>query len=295
MPNWVTNTVKAENWNILKEKLTRVIIDEKEAKELEIKVGDRIVDFNILLPRPKELDIVSGSGSYMTSRTFQKDKLQLQKCLIDPFLAEKYNGTLTQDEFVEAVKNSISLHLADFIQVYDLSATDEQKLNDNLDNIIKGFYNLHKFGCTDWYDWSIKTWGTKWNASLDGLVIDENAQVIYFQTAWSMPYGIIEELSKFTPVTIAFADEDIGSNYGIFEFVNGIVNENILDSRNGSMGEALAIQGYGEDYIEEYFGEENYTDEDIQEYWSCSRDEHIENVRADFKNAEALLKECKII
>jgi len=78
---------------------------------------------------------------------------------------------------------------------------------------------------TAWYDWSIKHWGTKWNAyhfSFDASILDKNSMV--FLTAWSAPHPVISRLASLYPdisFVHAWADEDIGQNCGQREYQNG--------------------------------------------------------------------------
>jgi hypothetical protein len=61
--------------------------------------------------------------------------------------------------------------------------------------------NMKKYGATDWYDWCVKNWGTKWDA--DGLKRDEVGEYSY-ATAWG-PFGnnLIAALSRKYP-TLSF-------------------------------------------------------------------------------------------
>lgn len=98
---------------------------------------------------------------------------------------------------------------------------------------------IDKYGACEWYDWSIKNWNTKWNAT---DIIDE-IDLIEFNTAWSTPVNIIKVLSeKFPEVEfkIEYADEDIGSNCGTYIFKNG---EMIFD-KEGDLEFACHIRGY---------------------------------------------------
>lgn len=89
---------------------------------------------------------------------------------------------------------------------------------------------IKKYGCANWYDWSIANWGTKWNAySFDEYVSEGN--VIIFNTAWSTPKPVILALSKKyseLEFEVIYADEDWGHNYGEYTFKNG---ETIQDER----------------------------------------------------------------
>lgn len=62
--------------------------------------------------------------------------------------------------------------------------------------------NLKYFGYKNWYDWSVGTWGTKWDIGKEDEFAP-NAEIIagemavYFSSAWSPPieaYKILEEL-----------------------------------------------------------------------------------------------------
>ena len=77
-------------------------------------------------------------------------------------------------------------------------------------------------GATDWYEWSIEHWGTKWNAYQTEVSEDET--VVRFDTAWSHPWPVIEALSKKFPehvLEVAYADEDLGHNFGMYRVLDG--------------------------------------------------------------------------
>jgi hypothetical protein len=67
----------------------------------------------------------------------------------------------------------------------------------------------------NWYQWSCSHWGTKWNAY--DMVVDTDG--IRFETAWSCPEPIVRKLAEMLPGVEwqwAYADEDIGSNCGLW-------------------------------------------------------------------------------
>lgn len=84
----------------------------------------------------------------------------------------------------------------------------------------KAVNNIRRYGYKDWYDWNRANWGTKWNA----ITTDVEGDTIIFQTAWSHPELVIKKLSEMFPdatFDLDYADEDIGSNCGSLEYING--------------------------------------------------------------------------
>lgn len=88
------------------------------------------------------------------------------------------------------------------------------------DNIYQGPLGKKEkelYGENNWYDWSIKNWGVKWNACDTYL----NKNEIWFNTPWDGVPKLIYELAKQFPESkfkYIFADEDMFRNTGIFEF-----------------------------------------------------------------------------
>ena len=222
MPNYVKNKVTCANMDELKKLLLN---------------KDENVDFNIVLPRPKDLDITSGSNSYdMPSKYFHTEeaerKLVKQRRIIGNVLEMFYDDTMTQAEFVEKVLEDKNLvkKIRTFKGWYLRKsktiryAMKKKELEEALGDYIKGFFNIKRYKARDWYDWSIENWGTKWNAG-DTIVDDES---IEFETAWSTPVPVFVELSKRLKdisIIVHYADEDIGSNCGSLVIVNGEVSE----------------------------------------------------------------------
>lgn len=123
--------------------------------------------------------------------------------------------------WVRTVINIQSRNRNSIKQIFDYTKSEKSVFDFNKiipmpSNIYRG--NLgnkerEMYGENNWYDWCTSNWGTKWNAC--DAELTENGFV--FDTAWSCPHKVIEQLSKtFTSVTIdyAWSDEDIGSNCG---------------------------------------------------------------------------------
>ena len=106
------------------------------------------------------------------------------------------------------------------------------------------------YGANNWYDWSIKNWGTKWDACDATWYSDDN---VTFNTAWNMPEPIYRKLSKIFPdvwFTAEFADEDLGNYCGtiIYDIDGFCVNyENDFKF-------ACDVWGYDEEEMKEELG-----------------------------------------
>jgi hypothetical protein len=116
----------------------------------------------------------------------------------------------------------------------------------------------------NWYEWSIKNWGTKWDLDPNGVgasFYEDDAHKLYeqyycFSTAWSPCVLAVQEMSK------QFPDLDITHRYyeegvlfaGEVSFSKGeIVEESFLD------GSKVGIKSFRK-YLEDIIGNE-YTNE----------------------------------
>lgn len=123
-------------------------------------------------------------------------------------------------EILEVIKND----------EFGIGSIDFNRIIPMPEHIFKG--NLgreerEKYGCDNWYDWSIKNWGTKWNA-YEFIPHDSNEESnqIKFCTAWDTVPPIIRVLSEMYPdviVKIQWANEDFGYNVGVCEYINGSI------------------------------------------------------------------------
>jgi hypothetical protein len=112
----------------------------------------------------------------------------------------------------------------------------------------KALENQKKYGFTDWYDWSIENWGTKWDAYEIDYDVTEDTINLNFQTAWNTPYPIFEELSRMFPnisIYVDFADEDLGCNCGEYGFEGG----EAFKFDEGDLMFACEVWGYDYDEI----------------------------------------------
>lgn len=274
MPNWVRNTVTSDNWELLKEKFTT-----------KGENGELTVDFNLVIPVSEDLNITSGSYEWKTKSFFDEELIAKQNTRLKPMLDIAYDENLTQEEFVKKVLKAITIKSIQ--ELYDIRLSTDEQIKEAVENILKGYYNLQKYGYVNWYEAHNALWDTKWNAC--NCEVDDDLQRITFDTAWAIPLNVYLKLSKDVNIKVAYADEDLGNNYGISEFKDGI--ECVILADNKSIGEAMAIRGYTEDEIDDYFSEEGYTDEEIQNYFNDSRENLICITKDDFEHASRKLEE----
>lgn len=187
MPNHIQNRLQ-------------VIGDKKEVKKvfsaIKGKDGDEKemqIDFNKIKPMPKELDINSDGW--------------LMPIEHHPYPNKNYDKGIVE-------------HLNEMKDCFD---KNPDRKEESLNNFLQGIRNYIDFGFATWYKWATTNWGTKWNAYSQN---DKRNTVdtIYFQTAWRSPVELISELSKIFPlvkISLAYADEDSGSNTGKILFENG--------------------------------------------------------------------------
>jgi hypothetical protein len=85
-----------------------------------------------------------------------------------------------------------------------------------------------KYGATDWYDWCVRNWGTKWDVKAELIEIDNNSIEYYFDSAWSPPIEAIKKISRNYPeleFTLEYNEPGMGFK-GKFVTKNGYTLEN---------------------------------------------------------------------
>jgi len=197
MPNWVKNIVSFEGDSKEIESLFELVKSTDKDGEINL------FDFDKIIEMPKSLNITSG-GLIDTGIEIIKYKESGDKSILD----------YSKKHFLE-------------LNTWDADVVIEH-LSSRVDwNEVKtAISNLENYGHKDWYTWRVSNWGTKWNTSEP--TIEDN--IVSFETAWSTPYEIFEELSLKFPnlkIKVKYADEDIGSNCGQIELQNGQVLNDI--------------------------------------------------------------------
>ena len=196
MPNHVRNIVKMEG-------ITNLPLFSEED-------GKKCFDFGKVIPMPESLNIESGSMTdycivyYMTERCtipinfIGEEKLKIVRKLVTNMFSkgDAWLKTIFERAMEKAYK-----------------ATESEK-NEMYQNGQTYLDNYKKYGCTTWYDWCRKYWGTKWNTYSNK---QDDEDTIIFETAWSNPEPVMLKLSEMYPeATIEhwWADEDMGNNSG---------------------------------------------------------------------------------
>jgi hypothetical protein len=144
-----------------------------------------------------------------------------------------------------------------------------------LSNTVKGSgdeLQTEKYdGYTNWYDWAVDRWGTKWDVDIQGLEYMEEDGVVsisgYFESAWAPPIDAIRTYASANPnVSITLDYHEPGMAF---------------------VGRYIIEDGEEEDESYEYNETNSKTvrsliGEDIDDFWSISEDmanweEEIEN------------------
>ena len=112
-----------------------------------------------------------------------------------------------------------------------------------------GFEDELKYGSENcWRDWSIKNWGTKWNAF--GQKDKRNTvDTIYFQTAWNGIPNLIRKLAWiFQDIIIeySYCNEDFGYGVGRYKFKDTEILEEYLPTGGTKEAYELAFEITGE-------------------------------------------------
>lgn len=215
MPNWVKNKIMVGNSRIIEEFKTKYGTKDEN--------GEINLDFEKVIPMPKELNIEYGSRS--------SDGLSLYLTKMNPNC--NYFGSAedkaSKDEF-EIAKKQCELHSVTYEEMLseeDVHRLTEKYKDKDLDYVLdlgkKCLENAGKYGAMNWYEWSVKNWGTKWNSC--STTFDEKS--ISFDTAWDPALPIVQKMSEQNPdvpMAILYADEEIGCHTGYMLIKNGHID-----------------------------------------------------------------------
>ncbi len=234
MPNWVANHITIQGENAV-EVLRSLLTERKDENEAGCNFD---LDFNKIIPMPESLQIESGSTTnacvemYLTS--------------ISPFVEYYGENKADSDEYLKiyrAVQSTRSYgQFNDKLPIEEIRKreketyirTEQNELKTlTIDEILargkQAVDNVLTYGAMDWYDWSCKNWGTKWNACRTQIPDTETAEV-YFDTAWSPVPQILLALTEKYPECVfdyEYAEEQAGyfAGHCVYEAGEILVDE----------------------------------------------------------------------
>lgn len=222
MPNHVQNNV------FLNGSPDRVAALLKEVQNDAFGMGT--VDFNKIIPMPESLIMEAGS---------ETDKgLKAYRAFVSEYML---GGGMTGSDLLPVAEEKEE----EFRRLHPEITDNQWKLGKT------AFHNQIQYGAPTWYEWSIRQWGTKWNAyGYEDLISSGrmDTDMIRFQTAWSAPHPILGALSRKYPdieLTHEWADEDIGSNCGKRVYLHGEMTEEYIPETDKEAIEwAIQVQGW---------------------------------------------------
>ncbi len=222
MPNHVTN---------------KIVIHSPKAEEVLafVKSEKSDFDFNTLIPMPESLGIEESSTKDAAFVYVLTDGYKNEENFSAPFRHRKYFGSVFND--FSSWESELKSSKVDF----DRINVDAEKLSQfiNLGNQVAENYN--KYGCSSWYQWCPKNWGTKWNA-YDVLVKDNS---IIFDTAWSAPLPVTDILIKKFNLTCTYKAYDEGGNFWfIKEYKDGVLVSDRYSVEKDMKPLALELKGW---------------------------------------------------
>lgn len=260
MPNWVTNRLTFVGENA-REILASHLIKNED--------GEYSFDFNSVEQMPKELDIEKNSRS--------SDGLKLYLAKINPLIPNlgckedkilpftSYAGKIL-DMFGNDVQEHMNHYILKPSEIEELKVKYKEKFKDTIALGKQVYSNIEKYGSSDWYEWSYKHWGCKWNAT--NTFACEDGVTVYFDTPWGTPSEMMKTLAKMHPdisIKHDYAEEQIAFMCGHDEYANGeLVEENTYDA-------------YSKEAFEMYF-----------DLWGCEDEFKFDPVKGTYVEKEVM-------
>lgn len=207
MPNFVKNKIIVGRSEYGKRLVEKYCSLDEERERLEF-------DFNKVIKMPDDLKIEFSSKSdhalclYLTKVNPDVDYYGTNEEKMD---RTSYGKLIKELSKKTLINHDFTLNEDDVYKVLD-KYKEESKLLDLGERQIK---NLENYDALNWYEWSIRNWGTKWNSS--SFEVSEDFKSLTFETAWDPSMEIMIEISKQNPdikFAYLYSDEAIGSHVG---------------------------------------------------------------------------------
>lgn len=211
MPNWAHNALSLKGKKDYLDKVLSEIGSFNEA-------GESVpFDFNTLIPMPKDLEIVAGSMENDCLYAYGLIRPELMPQIKK--IALTYHGKCDHEANTRAIDLRIACENAHWdaekMRAVDDFTTwkEEYNLPDMLGKPTKEpdfrvyaaigeryFQNIEKYGARHWHEWRCNNWGTKWNACDTNVIRkSETEAILIFDTAWTVPFCVLEKLSEKYP------------------------------------------------------------------------------------------------
>lgn len=240
MPNWIITRIQISG-------------DEDKIKEFEDKMLDlsegseQVFTFNRIKQRPEELDnTISPDPRPQVKKLKDMDGNEIE--------VQVYQSIINEWEIQAAIRREETP--PEPIPCNNATPEQQEEL-------------LNKFGRSNWYDWNLHNWGTKWDAKES--FYNQEDKILQFETAWSCPDPILLEMFKQFPdlhFEGSYADEDFGCNVG---YIGTDVGFYQLDNQSEEAYEVAAtLWGYEGYYDDEkgkwiFDGEEDEEEEEDED------------------------------
>lgn len=165
MPNWVDNTLvitgEKEFIDAIKNK---VVVKESEDGERNVNIAQS------LFPMPQDIKYVIGASRDSVRYAKVHDKIVMPPNDLE-IMYEKNVGK--SKEFPQTE-----------YEIVELTEGEKKQLEE-------------KHGATNWYDWNVSNFGTKWADCYSRLVEEEENKLVYaFETAWVSAARMAEKISR---------------------------------------------------------------------------------------------------
>ena len=126
--------------------------------------------------------------------------------------------------------------------------------------------NLEKHGYSNWYDFNSANWGTKWEVECQDVQVEDDGLTVStsFDSAWSPPMGIVEELTnRGLQVTLYYYESGMGF---VGKWEDGADEYYELDGQNSK-----TVRSAIGDELDDFFG----ISESMAEYEAENEEEEL--------------------
>ncbi|MDP8189084.1 hypothetical protein QJU87_04290 [Pasteurella skyensis] len=201
--------------NLCKNKLT-IQGSSEEIEQIKSKLfrvdssGNLILDFNLVVPMPQELEKETFFGK-------EKSAIRLLKAepsiLFKDYLQTEYANDLSESALQTLLNSNLNCTVKEFIEWLHANPNMQEALNIDLNAGYEAIENISKYGFSNWRDWRIHHWGTKWNATTTSIDIKDREIICFFDTPYCYPlkwFIAFSELFSNGNITLDYYEAEAG-------------------------------------------------------------------------------------